>query len=209
MSVLEPGSPLRTELRRVVRHELEAIRARWVWFVALGIVMVVLGTIALLTPWVATGAAVLTFGVLLMAAGIATAVGAFWSRDWSGFLVSLLMGVLYVVLGLIFVRKPGLAATALTALIASLLMVGGVVKIVAAVTLRFPQWIWVVVSGGISLALGLMIWNDFPESSLWVIGLFLGIDMIFHGWFDIMLGLSLRRLPKLGTMDDPTMAAVG
>lgn len=189
---------LRAELRRAVWHELEVIRGKWLWFVVLGILMVVFGTIALAVPFVATGAAVVTIGVLLMAAGVASAVGAFWSKEWSGFLVSLLMGALYFVLGLLFLKRPASAAAALTALIAAMLMVGGTVKIVLAVTHRFPQWIWVVVSGVISLLLGLMIWNDFPESSLWVIGLFLGLDMIFHGWFEIMLGLGLRRLPRSG-----------
>jgi uncharacterized membrane protein HdeD (DUF308 family) len=84
--------------RRVLRHELEAIRAHWVWFLVLGITLIVIGTIAVGMPFVASLATAVTFGVLLLVGGVAQLAGAFWTRDWSGFLLSLLMGVLYSVL---------------------------------------------------------------------------------------------------------------
>ncbi len=88
--------------RRVLRHELEAIRAHWAWFLALGIILIVVGTIAVGMPFVASLLTAMTFGALLVVGGIVQLTGAFWTRDWSGFFLSLLMGVLYFVLGLFF-----------------------------------------------------------------------------------------------------------
>lgn len=182
-------------LRSVLRNELEALHRDWGWYLALGIALIVLGTFALGWAVLATFAAVLAYGILLLIAGVAQALGAFWSRRWSGFFLHLLEGVLYIVLGLLFLRRPGVAAAALTLLIACVLMVGGIFRIAGAVSLRFPNWGWAALSGAVSLALGLMIWSEWPASSLLVIGVFLGIEMIFNGWFWVALALSLRKLP--------------
>ena len=108
----------------------------------------------------------------------------------------LLMGVLYIVLGLLFVRQPIQAAEALTLLLACTLMVSGVFRIVGSLMHRFHQWGWIFGGGVLNLTLGIMIWSQWPISGFWVIGLFVGIDMLFSGWTWIMLALRLRSLPK-------------
>jgi uncharacterized membrane protein HdeD (DUF308 family) len=75
-------------------------------------------------------------------------------------------------------------------------MLGGLFRILTAVAARFHHWVWVLLNGVISLVLGLMIWRQWPVSGLWVIGLFIGIDMIFYGWSLIMLALAVRGLPQ-------------
>ena len=75
-------------------------------------------------------------------------------------------------------------------------MVGGIFKIVAALSYRFAAWGWPLVSGIIDVILGVMIWQEWPASALWVIGLFLGINLMFRGINWIGLGLSLRALPR-------------
>ena len=92
--------------RRVLRHELDAIKGKWAWILALGIVLIIVGTFAVAMPLVATLATALVLGCLLLMGGIAQLVGAFWTRDWSGFFLSLLIGVMYLVLGLMFLRAP-------------------------------------------------------------------------------------------------------
>jgi uncharacterized membrane protein HdeD (DUF308 family) len=180
--------------RRQLRHELEAIRGRWIWLVILGIAMVVFGTVAISAPLIATLATAFTFGVLLLMGGAAQLVGAFWTREWSGFFLVLLMGVLYIVVGLLFLNRPIAAIEAITLLLACALMVGGLFRAIGSISYQFPQWGWVFVGGLIELALGVMIWMQWPAASLWVIGLFVGIDMIFSGWTWIMLGLRLKHL---------------
>ena len=92
-----------------------------------------------------------------------------------------------------FLRHPDKAALTLTLLLAAFLMAGGVIRIAAAVSLQFPNWGWQVVSGALNLLLGILIWAQWPVSGLWVIGLFVGIEMIFNGWTWVMLALTLRR----------------
>ena len=179
--------------RRVLRHELEAIRAHWVWFLALGIILIIVGTIAVGMPFVASLATAVTLGSLLLFGGAAQLVGAFWTRDWSGFFLSLLMGVLYVVLGMMFVRHPTDAVVAMTLFLACALMVGGLFRIIGSLMYQFPHWGWTLVGGVVNLALGIMVWLQWPEASLWVIGLFVGIDLIFTGWTWVMLALAVRN----------------
>ena len=110
-----------------------------------------------------------------------------------------LSGVLSIVVGLLFIRAPVNALLALTLLLACFLMVEGIFQIVAALSYRFGAWGWALAGGIIDLILGVMIWQQWPASALWVIGLFLGINLIFRGVNWIALGLGLRALPPLAT----------
>jgi uncharacterized membrane protein HdeD (DUF308 family) len=182
-----------------LRHALTALRGNWLWFVLLGVALIVLGFIALGAPWIATLATAVAIGALLVVSGLAESIGAFWSRGWSGFFLHLLSGVLSIVIGLLFLRAPVDAVLALTLLLACLLMVGGIFKIVAALSYRFAMWGWPLASGIIDLMLGVLIWLEWPASGLWVIGLFVGISLLFRGFNWIALGLALRALPPSGT----------
>ena len=143
----------------------------------------------------ATMATVVLIGWLLLVGGIVEAGHAFWRKKWSGFFVDLLTGILYMVVGFMIVANPVATAETLTLLIALFLMFGGVFRIVAALAVRFPHWGWLVLHGAVNLLLGIAIWRQWPWSGLWVIGLFVGIDLIFNGWSLVMLGLAAKRLP--------------
>jgi len=173
----------------------EELRRNWGWFLALGVFLVVLGTIALGSAVLATMATVVLIGWLLLVGGIVEAGHAFWRKKWSGFFVDLLTGILYMVVGFMIVANPVATAETLTLLIALFLMFGGVFRIVAALAVRFPHWGWLVLHGAVNLLLGIAIWRQWPWSGLWVIGLFVGIDLIFNGWSLVMLGLAAKRLP--------------
>jgi uncharacterized membrane protein HdeD (DUF308 family) len=192
---MSAGADMR-DIRWVLRHELEAIRGQWIWLMILGFVLVVVGTLAIGAPLIASLATALTIGALLLMGGIAQLVGAFWTRAWSGFFLILLLGLLYVVVGLLFLRAPGEALLALTLLLACSLIVSGVFRIIGSLMHRFPNWGWIFAGGVLNLVLGVMIWQHWPASAIWVIGLFVGIDMIFNGWTWIMLALRLKALPS-------------
>ncbi|MGO9470277.1 MAG: HdeD family acid-resistance protein [Isosphaeraceae bacterium] len=187
--------PLMGELR----HELNALRGNWLWFVVLGVALVVLGMVALGSVVIASLAAAVAIGALLLIGGGAEVVGAFWCRGWSGFFLHLLSGVLSIVVGLLFLRAPVGALAALTLLIACFLMVGGIFKTVAALGYRFAAWGWALAGGIIDLILGVLIWQEWPASALWVIGLFVGINLLFRGFNWIALGMALRALPRPAT----------
>jgi uncharacterized membrane protein HdeD (DUF308 family) len=178
-----------------LRQELTAFRRNWFWFVLLGVALIVVGFIALGSLVIASLATAVVIGALLLVGGAAETLGAFWSRGWRGFFLHLLSGVLSIVVGVLFLRAPLDALLALTLLLACLLMVGGIFKIVAALSYRFEGWGWPLVSGVIDLILGVLIWQEWPASGLWVIGLFVGISLVFRGFNWIGLGLALRTQP--------------
>jgi uncharacterized membrane protein HdeD (DUF308 family) len=181
----------------VIRHELEAYHKQWWCFLLLGITLVVLGALAIADPFVTaftSFAAVLILGFLLLAAGIIQIISSFWAGKWSGMLLHMLIGILYGVVGYMIIDQPGLSMLVLTKFIAIFLIVSGVFRIVSALMTRFHDWGWVLLSGVVSLILGLIINRQMPEASLVIIGLFIGIELIFNGWAWIMLGLGLRRI---------------
>ncbi len=176
-------------------EELTAFRRNWLWFVLLGAGLILVGFIALGSLWVASLATAVVIGTILVVGGVIETVGAFWSRRWSGVFLHLLSGLLSLGVGVLFLWAPVDALLALTLLLACLLTVGGVFKVVAALSYRFDAWGWPLVSGVIDLILGVMIWQEWPASALWVIGLFVGISLVFRGFNWIGLGIALRAQP--------------
>jgi uncharacterized membrane protein HdeD (DUF308 family) len=183
------------DLQRVVPVPgLVELSKRWGFFLAMGVLLIVLGAIAIGSAVLMTLATMLLVGWLLIVGGVFQAIHAFWCKDWSGFFIDLLSGILYAVAGFMIVANPGLTAVTLTLLIAMFLILGGIFRIAAALAVRAPNWGWVVLHGAVNLLLGLAIWQQWPLAGLWVIGLFVGIDMIFNGTSLVMLGLAMRSL---------------
>jgi uncharacterized membrane protein HdeD (DUF308 family) len=178
-------------------EELQRLRSFWFWFLALGIAMVVFGTIAISWACLTTITVTATwlFGFLLLAGGIAEIINSFWAGRWSGMLIHLLIGVLYTVVGFMIIEQPENSALQLTLIIAIFLIISGIFRVVFALSERFTGWPWVMLNGAVTLLLGLLIYKQWPASGLWVIGLFVGIEMIFNGWSWVMLAFGLRRLP--------------
>ena len=175
---------------------LDEARRNSGWFLVLGIALIVLGAVALGAAWLATLASVLLFGWLLIFGGLCEAVAAFWARQWSGFFLHVLAGVLNVVIGLLIVGHPVASAAGLTLLLAALFLTGGLFRVIAAAALRHPNWGWDVLGGGVTAMLGVLIWAEWPSSALWVIGTFVGIDLLFRGWAWVMFALAARQLPR-------------
>jgi len=184
-----------TPLVNVIRHELQAIQGKWIWLVVLGIALVVLGTIMLAFPVITTLATVTALGALILLGGIMEIVGACWCHRFSGFFLALLSGILGVVVGLMLLGNPIQGGATLTILLASFLFVGGIFKSVAAITHRFGGWGGLLLSGVIDVILGVLIWQELPVAGLTVIGLLVGISIIFRGVSWLMLGFMLKRVP--------------
>ena len=174
----------------------EELKRNWAWFLAVGIALVILGLMALSWSVLTTLVSVAIFGWFLLIGGIISVVHAILRRRWGGFFIELFAGILYVLVGLLLVGNPAQSAVALTLVIALFLLIGGVFRIVTALVVRFQHWLWMLLNGVISLLLGVMIWSQWPVSGLWVIGMFIGIDMIFYGCSLVMLALAVRSLPS-------------
>jgi uncharacterized membrane protein HdeD (DUF308 family) len=174
--------------------EMAPLRAKWGWIVALGVVYVFAGLVALGSVVMATVASVVLVGVMMIVAGVAEVISAFQVKSWGKFLLWALLGVLYIVAGFVTFQNPLLAAALLTLILGASLVASGVMRIILAFSMkRESPWIWVLLSGVITLLLGLLIWAHWPVSSLYILGMFLGIDLIMAGAAWIGLGLGLHR----------------
>ena len=173
---------------------LEPLRAKRGWIIALGFIYVIAGLIALGSMVTATIATVFVVGIMMLIAGVAEVFHAFQIKTWGRFLLWLLLGALYIVAGLLTFENPLLAAAVLTLLLGVSLIAGGIMRIVLAFNMKEGMpWIWMVVSGVITLLLGLIILAHWPVSTLYILGLFLGIDLIFAGAGRIAVGFGLGR----------------
>lgn len=173
---------------------IAALRAKWGWIVALGVVYLLAGFVALGSVVMATVASVLVVGAMMIVAGVAEVIGAFQMKSWGKFLLWALLGLLYVVAGFVTFENPLFAAVLLTLLLGASLLASGVVRLFLAFSMnREAPWVWVALSGAITLLLGLLILARWPVNSVYIIGVFLGIDLIMAGAGWVGLGLSLRR----------------
>ncbi len=179
----------------VVREDLAQLRAGWGWFVVLGMALALMGVAAIAYAEIATIKTVLIFGWLMLAAGVVYFVGAFCTRCWGGFFVSLLEGVLYLAVGLIVVDRPVEAVLVYTLVMAAFFFVDGLFRVAGSLAGRFQHWGLTLFSGIVTLLLGVMIWRQWPLSGLYVVGLFVGINLLLSGASFIRLGLAARRLP--------------
>jgi uncharacterized membrane protein HdeD (DUF308 family) len=170
------------------------LRRHWGWLLAVGILSVILGTIGLGMTWMLTLASVLYFGFLLIVIGIVQVVQSFKCSGWKSTVLHVLIALLYLVAGIVVVSRPLLASLTLTWMIGFLLLAVGVMRIVVGVQHRGTSgWVGGVLGGVITLLLGLMILVRWPSSALWVIGLFLAIELIVNGWTQILVALAARR----------------
>jgi uncharacterized membrane protein HdeD (DUF308 family) len=173
---------------------LSPLRTKSGWIVALGVVYVIAGIVALGSVVFATVVTVFVVGVMMLIAGVAEVINAFQIKSWGKFLLWLLLGVLYIVAGFATFENPLLAATLFTLLLGFSLLASGLMRIVLAFSMKEEMpWIWVAVSGVITFLLGLIILAHWPVSGLYILGLFLGIDLIIVGMGWIGIGLRLKR----------------
>ena len=132
---------------------------------------------------------------MLAGGGLFHIAGAFFTRGWGGFFLSLLAGVLELALGVIFIEHPIDALVVYTLLLAVVFFIEGLFWIIAAVAGGFHNWGWALLSGVVTLLLGVLIWRQWPFSGLWVVGTFIGVNMICNGTTYLVLGLRVRQLP--------------
>jgi uncharacterized membrane protein HdeD (DUF308 family) len=178
----------------VVLVDLHELRHKWGWFLVLGIVMIVLGVVALALIPAASLATVLVLGWLMVFSGVVEAVHAFQVRGWGGVFLHLVAGIAGVLIGLLIVTHPIAGALAWTLLFASFFTVVGLFRIFAAIRLKFPHWGWAVFDGSVTLLLGILLWAEWPWSGFWFLGLAVGISLLLRGWSNVMLALAVRNL---------------
>jgi uncharacterized membrane protein HdeD (DUF308 family) len=170
------------------------IADHWGWFLALGIFLVLAGAAAILFPLLSTIATKIMLGWIFLISGILMLIHAFSIKQWGGFLMGLLLGVLYVVAGGWLAFFPFTGIITLTLLLAAMFLVEGVLEAVMAFRVKPHEgWGWMLSSGIVAIAVGLMIAYQLPSSAAWAIGLLAGINLLSTGISFIVLALAGRR----------------
>jgi uncharacterized membrane protein HdeD (DUF308 family) len=181
---------------REVRVQLSgAVRRHWVLFLSEGIALVILGILAIMAPTIASVAATVFFGWILLLSGVIGLIATLRARAAPGFGWSLLSALVGIVAGVLLLGWPLPGALSLTAVLIAFLLVEGGVSIMYALEHRNApsgRWGWMLASGILDVFLGLLLLIGLPGTALWALGLLLGINMLFGGWALILMALHAR-----------------
>jgi uncharacterized membrane protein HdeD (DUF308 family) len=180
---------------------VEELRKHWGLIAGFGAGLIVLGVLLLSSyPFMVLGALGLVYfiGVLILLSGAAQIANAIIIRAWGGFFLFLLTGILDILIGIFFLRKPDAAADVLVFLLAAYFLVGGLFRILIAAVRRFPHRLWLFATGAVAVLLGILLFSGLSQSgdilfSEMVLGTFLGIKVLFNGVSVLMLGLAARK----------------
>jgi uncharacterized membrane protein HdeD (DUF308 family) len=173
----------------------------WGWLMALGILFVVLGVIALGMPVAMTLTTVVFFAVLLFAGGIFQIIDAFKCKGWKGTVWHVLIGLLYIVAAGVIFNNPALGSLTLTAMLGAIFIAIGLLRIVMSLQLKQQSggWGWLLFAGIVSILLGAAILLKWPATGLVVIGVLVAIEMIIHGWSYVFMALAARKAHRIIT----------
>ena len=163
----------------------------------LGALLVVAGMVGLVYTGVATLTSMILFGWLLLIGGLVGLLHAIQSRGTNYFWLGVVVAALNIAAGVVVIRHPHGTAEALTMFAALLFLTGGVFRLVGSVVVRGPQFGWTLLQGAFGLLLGLLVLFDWPHSSLYVLGLFFSLALLFDGLGLIAIGVGGRRIVSL------------
>ena len=184
------------DISQFQRAIVQSVRDHWVMFLIEGIILVVLGLLAIVVPVVATIAVAIFLGWLFLISGIVGLITTFWARHAPGFWWALVSAVLAIAAGIVLLGWPISGAISLTLLLIVFFIIEGVASIMYAFEHKKElsgQWGWMLVSGIIDLILAAIIFAGLPGTAAWALGLLVGINMLFGGAALIAMALAARK----------------
>lgn len=179
----------------------------WGWLLAAGVIIAILGLIAIFAPFVTGISLTLLVGVLLIVGGIFNFIGAFRSQGWGGFVWQIVLGAIGVIAGVALFFDPVLGLVTLTLLVIAYLFVSGIVEIVMGIRLRGERnWAVSIVSGAIGILLAALLWIGFPSTAAWAVGVLFGVNLLVSGISMAILALGARSASKSMEIEQPAGA---
>ena len=176
---------------------IHRLSAQWGSFLALGVLSALLGTLALVLVVSATIASVVMLGGFVAIVGAAEIVMGFRSRTWGRFFLWIIAGLLYLAAGIAAIAQPLMAAAIFTLFLGASFGATGLVRLWIAFGLPSGQpRALAFLSGAVTTLLGVVVVSGWPANSLFLLGMLLGVDLIFYGWSWIGFALFLRRFGR-------------
>jgi uncharacterized membrane protein HdeD (DUF308 family) len=171
------------------------VRKSWGWFLVLGILLTILGVTCIVKAQTATAFSILVLGWVLIISGVFWLVNSFLTISWPIFFLFLLSALLRGGVGYLLVRHPTAGAEGVTMVLAVLFIVGGLFRTAGATVIKFPWWGWTVVSGLVSIGLGIFLLVNWPVTSTFFVGVVIGVDLLFDGAALIAFASAIHSLP--------------
>lgn len=172
----------------------ETVKKYSLWYLVQGVLLVIVGVLAVITPVFASVAAVLFLGWILIISGILQGISLVGAYRVPHFWLQLVSVVLAILVGFLLVRDPNQALLTITLLLIIFLMIEGISKVIFALTIRpFPNWAWVLASGILGIVLSVLLWGSLPGTAAWLIGLLVGIELIAEGAAMAYLAWEVRK----------------
>lgn len=179
---------------RVLPLPFERASAQWGWVLFFGLLLALVGLIAIIAPIAATKLTDIFIGWLLVVGGSIQLIQALHVSAWRGALWQMFSGLLFLLAGLFFVVDPVAGAIALTFVLAVFFMIEGISRCVVAFRVRpMRGWHLFLFGGIVGIALGVLLWSEWPASGLWAMGFLLGVNLLISGLSTMSLALILRR----------------
>ncbi|MCK4841028.1 MAG: DUF308 domain-containing protein [Methylococcales bacterium] len=183
------------DLQKMQQTIIEYLQKHWKLFFAEGVFFVILGTLAIIVPHIFTLGIIIFLGWLLLLGGIFQIIRAVNIINMPGFSLWFAIGLLQTIIGYFLVTEPAQGSLTITLLLTVFFAIEGLTKIYFALMMRsLPKWGWVFFSGITALFLAIVVWLGWPQTGLWVLGLLLGINMIFLGWSLIQISLHHKTI---------------
>lgn len=193
----------RSNTRFFASASLSVLQDKWGWLLGLGLLFLVLGFIGLGMTFSLTVISVMYFGILLLIGGVVQFFEIFNTKQWRGACVQFFVSMIYIVAGGLLVYDPILGSEMITAILAWMFIIVGISRLLAAISLKGESgWFWILLSGLMTIALGVMILAKWPFSALWFIGLLVAIEMLMNGWTLVMLAFQAKRHKSKVTLMD-------
>jgi uncharacterized membrane protein HdeD (DUF308 family) len=174
---------------------MSGMRANWGWLLAIGIIFVIGGALAILAPSAASIAVTLVVAVVFVWIGIMQIIQSFSDKSWAGFAWQLIIGIIILLGGLAVYFNPLLGTLTLTLVVAAMFIAKGIFQLILGFRMRPHSGSgWIIAAGVLSIIVGILIWVQWPSAALWALGTLAGISLIFTGWSYIAMAIAVRRL---------------
>jgi uncharacterized membrane protein HdeD (DUF308 family) len=188
------NATVNNDMLNIQSEVIETLKKKWKWFLALGILSIIVGIGAIAAPQIATLTVEVFVGWVLLFAGVIQIIHSFYSQRWGNFFLRAIGGILYLGAGALLLQYPIQGIITLTMLVAVIFFAEGIFKVITAI--KIPPMSgkgWLVFSGIVSIALGLLIWAKLPSDAIWAVGLLVGINLIFGGTSMVSMALAVKK----------------
>ena len=184
-------------LREAVSGWAQDVKRNAGWLIALGVVTVIAGVLAMGSPLLSGLGVTLLVGIAMVIGGVARTIGAFHAGSFGQGALAFVGGILTFAAGVILAARPGIGLATLTLVLGGYLLVDGISGALLAFHVRPEKgWGWMLFSAAMGVVLGILLLKEWPLSGVWAIGTLVGINLVFAGFTFISVGSTARSLAK-------------